>query len=87
MWWGSSKTPEQRTAPLPPQTPDQRADSLLLQMTQQEKLQMVHRNLTLENSLGPRKAVGWVPAIPQLRIPDLLYADANTVPAARRRKL
>src|ERR1039457_2976956 len=64
------------------QTPDQWADSMLSQMTLQEKLQMVHGNLALENGLGPRNAVGWVPAISRLGIPELLYADASTVSPA-----
>jgi hypothetical protein len=64
------------------QTPDQWADSMLSQMTLQEKLQMVHGNLTLENGLGPRNAVGWVPTISRLGIPELLYADASTVSPA-----
>jgi beta-glucosidase len=51
-------------------------------MTLQEKLQMVHGNLTLENGLGPHSAVGWVPAISRLGIPDLLYADANIISPA-----
>jgi len=72
----------QPVAPQPPQTADQWADSLLSRMTQHEKLQMVHGNLTLENGAGPRGAVGWVPAISRLGIPDLLYADAGTLPAA-----
>lgn len=74
----STQAPPSQPTP-PPQTPDQRADSVLSQMTLQEKLQMVHGNLTLENGLGPRNAVGWVPAIPRLEIPELLYADASTV--------
>jgi len=48
-------------------------------MTLDEKLQLVHGNLTIQNPLGPRNAVGWVPGVPRLGIPDLLYADASTV--------
>jgi len=59
--------------------PDQRANLLVSKMTQAEKLQLVHGNLTLEKPLGPHNAVGWVPGIPRLGIPDLLYADASTV--------
>ena len=51
-------------------------------MTLDEKFQLVHGNLTLQNGLGPRNAVGWVPGIPRLGIPDLLYADLSTVAPA-----
>jgi beta-glucosidase len=44
-------------------------------MTQDEKLQLVHGNLSLTSYPGPRNAVGWVPGIPSLGIPDLFYAD------------
>jgi beta-glucosidase len=47
-------------------------------MTLDEKFQLVHGNLTLQNGTGPRNAVGWVPGIPRLGIPDLLYADGST---------
>jgi len=59
--------------------PDQRAALLVSEMTTEEKLQLVHGNLTLEKPTGPRGAVGWVPGIPRLGIPDLLFADGNTV--------
>ena len=55
--------------------PDQGADALVTQMTLDEKLQMVHGALTLENGVGPRGAAGWVPGIPRLGIPDLLFSD------------
>ncbi|HUH61931.1 MAG TPA: glycoside hydrolase family 3 C-terminal domain-containing protein [Terracidiphilus sp.] len=70
------------TAPESTLNPDQRADHLLAQMTLAEKLHMVHGNLTLEKPLGPHNAVGWVPGIPRLGIPDLFCADANTVKSA-----
>ena len=66
----------------PPTDPDGRADLLVSQMTQDEKLQLVHGNLTLQNGTGPRNAVGWVPGITRLGIPDLLYADASTISPA-----
>ncbi|HEY1210314.1 MAG TPA: glycoside hydrolase family 3 C-terminal domain-containing protein [Terracidiphilus sp.] len=44
-------------------------------MTQDEKLQLVHGNISLTSGAGPRNAAGWVPGIPSLGIPDLLYAD------------
>ncbi|MGA3135454.1 MAG: glycoside hydrolase family 3 C-terminal domain-containing protein [Terracidiphilus sp.] len=58
-----------------PNDPDQRADLLIAQMTQDEMLQLVHGNLSLTVGEGPRNAPGWVPGIPGLGIPDLLYAD------------
>jgi len=51
---------------------DQRADALLRQMTQQEKLQLVHGAGTTT-----RGAAGWVLGIPRLGIPDLLLADGS----------
>ncbi|HMD77284.1 MAG TPA: glycoside hydrolase family 3 C-terminal domain-containing protein [Terracidiphilus sp.] len=58
-----------------PNDPDQRADLLIAKMTQDEMLQLVHGNLSLTVGEGPRNAPGWVPGIPGLGIPDLLYAD------------
>lgn len=51
---------------------DQRADALLSLMTQSEKLQLVHGV-----SPQPRGAVGWVPGIPRLGIPDLYLVDGS----------
>jgi beta-glucosidase len=53
-------------------TSDQRADVLLRQMTQQEKLQLVHGA-----GATTRGAAGWVPGIPRVGIPDLLLADGS----------
>jgi len=47
-------------------------------MTLDEKLQLVHGNLTLQNLVGPRGAGLWVLGIPRLGIPDLLLADGPT---------
>jgi beta-glucosidase len=47
-------------------------------MTLAEKLQLVHGALTIEKATGPLNAEEWVPGIPRLRIPDLLYADGPT---------
>src|SRR5208283_25520 len=58
--------------------PDQRADALLAQMTQAQKLQLVHGNLTLTSGSAPRGAGLWVLGIPALGIPDLLMADGST---------
>lgn len=63
--------------PPPPTDPDQRADLLLSQMTLDEKLQLVHGHLTIQNGVGPHNAAGWVVGIPHLGIPDLLYADGS----------
>jgi beta-glucosidase len=57
--------------------PDQGANALITQMTLDEKLQLVHGALTIENGVGPRGAVGWVPGIPRLGIPELLFADGG----------
>jgi beta-glucosidase len=69
---GTSSTPQPTPAPT---DPDQRADLLIAQMTQSEMLQLVSGNLPLTAGAGPRNAAGWVPGIPGLGIPDLLYAD------------
>ena len=74
---GSTSTPPPPPPP-PPTDPDQRADLLLAQMTLDEKLQLVHGNLTIQTSVGPRNAAGWMLGIPRLGIPDLLYADGST---------
>ncbi len=73
---GSNSNPP--PPPPPPTDPDQRADLLLSQMTLDEKLQLVHGNLTLQNLAGPRGAGLWVLGIPRLGIPDLLLADGST---------
>ena len=77
---GSVSTSQSQPAPPPPSPPtdpDQRADLLLAQMTLDEKLQLVHGNLTIQNGVGPQNAAGWVLGIPRLGIPDLLYADGS----------
>jgi beta-glucosidase len=38
-------------------------------------LQLVQGNLSLTDGPGPHNAPGWVPGIPSLGIPDLIYAD------------
>jgi len=75
---GSSGSNSNPPPPPPPTDPDQRADLLLSQMTLDEKLQLVHGNLTLQNLVGPRGAGLWVLGIPRLGIPDLLLADGPT---------
>ena len=77
---GASSAPTPPSPPVPPSPtdPDQRADLLLAQMTLDEKLQLVHGNLTLQNGVGPRNAACWVVGVPRLGIPDLLCADGST---------
>ena len=57
--------------------PDKRADLLIAQMTEAEKLQLVHGNLPLPPypTPPPHNAVYWVPGISRLGIPDQLGAD------------
>ena len=65
--------------PPPPKDPDQRADSLVSQMTLDEKIQLAHGGAALDwwNHTLPRGAGGWVPGIPRLNIPDLYLADGS----------
>jgi beta-glucosidase len=58
--------------------PDRRADALIARMTQDQKFQLVHGNLTIENMVGPGGAGLWMLGIPSLGIPDLLMADGST---------
>jgi len=64
---------------------DQAADALVAQMTLDEKIQLVHGGYTFGGPAGPNGAEEWVPGIPRLGIPDILYSDgpngAFTVPA------
>lgn len=61
-------------------TPDQRADALLAQMTQAQKLQMVQGAVTTNSTSVPplpRGGAGWIQGIPALGIPDLYFADGS----------
>jgi beta-glucosidase len=61
-------------------TPDTRADAMLAQMTQAEKLQMVQGGVTTNLTYGytvPLGAAGWVPGISTLGIPSLYLADGS----------
>jgi len=61
-------------------TPDARADAMLAQMTQAEKLQMVQGGVTTNLTYGytvPLGAAGWVPANTRLGIPALYLADGS----------
>ena len=55
--------------------PDQAADALIAQMTLDEKIQLVHGGYTFGGPAGPNGAEEWVPGIPRLGIPDILYSD------------
>jgi beta-glucosidase len=57
-------------------TPDGRADSLVAQMTLQEKIQMVHGTVT-PVQLPPHGGGAWVQGIPRLGIPNLYIADGS----------
>ena len=63
----------------PPEDPDQRADFLGSQMTQDEKIQLVAGSgIPGSSNLNfPRGAVGYIPGIPRLGIPDLYFADGS----------
>ena len=66
--------------PAPAPTSDQRADRLLQQMTQDEKLKLVAGAggpVTAITRL-PRGAGGWIPGIPRLGVPDLYFSDGST---------
>jgi beta-glucosidase len=73
---GGSSTP----TPTPtPTEPDQRADFLIAQMTQDEEIQLVAGSGTpgsYSNNF-PRGAGGYVPGIPRLGIPDLYFTDGS----------
>jgi beta-glucosidase len=60
-------------------TPDARADLLLAQMTQDEKIQLVYGagGPVTNNPPLPRGGAGYVPGIPRLGIPSLYLADGS----------
>ncbi|MGE5327133.1 MAG: beta-glucosidase family protein [Deltaproteobacteria bacterium] len=76
---GSTTSVTTPTTPPPPVTasPDVRADYLLRQMTQAEKVQLVHGGATVMYQSLPMGAGGWVPGIPRLGIPDIYYEDGS----------
>ncbi len=73
----SSSTP----TPIPTSgTPDARADVVLGEMTQAEKLAMVQGGVTTDQEWGytiPLGGAGWVPGIQHLSIPALYLADGS----------
>jgi beta-glucosidase len=78
---GSSSSNQQKPPPPPPSTdPDQRADAMLAQMSQADKLQMVMGGVTTNLTYGytvPFGAGGWVPGNPNLGIPSLYLSDGS----------
>lgn len=58
-------------------TPDQRADDLIRQMTLDEKIQLVHGTLPPSQQTTARGAIGFIPGIRRLGIPDLYFADGS----------
>ena len=80
LGWGCGGSSTSVTSPPPPPpttSPDVRADYLVSQMTQGEKVQLVHGGVTVSNPVTPLGAAGWVPGIPRLNIPDLYLADGS----------
>jgi beta-glucosidase len=77
----SSSTPTPTPMPVPTTgTPDARADAVLGEMTQADKLQMVQGGVTTNNESGftvPRGAGGWVAGIESLGIPALYMGDGS----------
>lgn len=65
--------------PPPPSDPDQHADYLIAQMTQDEKIQLVAGTGTpgSYNLNFPRGAGGYIPGISRLGIPDLYFTDGS----------
>ena len=60
-------------------TPDERADLALAQMTQEEKIQLVHglEGIDATSSGRSNGGAGFVPGIPRLKLPDLNMADST----------
>jgi len=68
------------TPPTTTRTPDIRADAMLAEMTQADKLQLVQGGVTTNLTYGytvPRGAGGWVPANTRLGIPALYFGDGS----------
>lgn len=76
---GGTSTPPVPTMPPIPTDVDAHADWLIAQMTQAEKLQLVHGTAPVGTfTLNfPRGAVGYIPGITRLSIPDLYFVDGS----------
>src|SRR6202021_1839777 len=79
---GSSPSSTDTTGNNPPPAKDAhtRADALVAQMTQAQKLQMVEGGVANDSSFNqsfPRGAAGYIPGIAALKIPDLYFADGS----------
>jgi beta-glucosidase len=77
---GTATSNQQQQQPPPSTDPDTRADALLAQMTQDEKLQMVMGGVNTNLTYGytvPQGAGGWVPGIQSLGIPALYMSDGS----------
>jgi beta-glucosidase len=48
-----------------------------MQMTLDEKIQLVHGALNSSNATLARGAIGWIPGVPRLNIPSLYFADGS----------
>jgi len=66
-------------APAPPPVADQRADAMLAQMTQAQKLQLVYGvgGTPSDDFALPRGAGGYIPGIAALGIPALYFVDGS----------
>lgn len=75
----ASNTATMAVRPRWAETADQRAGALVAQMTQEEKLQLVHGVGGPPTNVPPlpRGAGGFVPGIPRLGFPDLYFADGS----------
>jgi beta-glucosidase len=77
---GTSTSNQQQQLPPPSTDPDTRANAMMAQMTQAEKLQMVMGGVTTNLTYGytvPQGAGGWMPGIPSLGIPALYISDGS----------
>ncbi|MBP8258000.1 MAG: glycoside hydrolase family 3 protein, partial [Opitutaceae bacterium] len=73
----------------PAQSPDARAELVLTQMTQDEKIALVHGQMPVKLNPMPAGVIvsaGYVAGIPRLGIPELKQSDASLGVANARRK-
>jgi beta-glucosidase len=71
----STPTSSTTASTTPANTPDERADSLIPQMTLEEKTQLLHG--VNPETPPPRGVSSWVKGVPRLNIPDLYIADGS----------